>query len=80
MVRRALLIAATSVAILGCMSETPEPAPAESQPPAAEISSMPPEVGDTAPDFTLTDQSGSSVTLSDARGRPVVLAFYRGHW
>ena len=35
-------------------------------------------VGERAPDFTLTDQSGKSVTLSDVLGRrnAVVLAFY----
>ena len=32
--------------------------------------------GDAAPDFTLPDQSGESVTLSDHRGRNVVLYFY----
>jgi len=38
-------------------------------------------VGDTAPDFTLEDQNGNKVTLSDARGKnPVVLVFYRGYW
>jgi hypothetical protein len=34
----------------------------------------------TAPDFTLADQNGRLVTLSDFRGRNVVLVFYRGHW
>ena len=33
-----------------------------------------------APDFTLTDQHGRSLTLSDLRGRKAVLIFYRGHW
>ena len=32
--------------------------------------------GDPAPDFTLPDQDGEAVTLSDLRGRPVVLYFY----
>lgn len=32
--------------------------------------------GDTAPDFTLDDQDGSPVSLSDLRGRKVVLYFY----
>jgi peroxiredoxin Q/BCP len=32
--------------------------------------------GQTAPDFTLPDQDGNPVTLSDLRGRPVVLYFY----
>jgi thioredoxin-dependent peroxiredoxin len=34
------------------------------------------EPGDTAPDFTLSDQHGNPVTLSDLRGRTVVLYFY----
>jgi cytochrome oxidase Cu insertion factor (SCO1/SenC/PrrC family) len=35
------------------------------------------KVGDTAPDFTLRNQSGKEVKLSDFRGKKnVVLAFY----
>jgi len=33
-------------------------------------------VGDKAPDFTLTDDTGKQVTLSDLRGRKVVVYFY----
>jgi peroxiredoxin Q/BCP len=32
--------------------------------------------GDQAPDFTLPDQNGNPVTLSELRGQPVVLYFY----
>ena len=32
--------------------------------------------GDAAPDFTLPDQDGEPTSLSDLRGRPVVLYFY----
>ena len=32
--------------------------------------------GEVAPDFTLPDQDGNPVTLSELRGRPVVLYFY----
>jgi peroxiredoxin Q/BCP len=32
--------------------------------------------GDTAPDFTLPDQHGNPVTLSELRGKTVVLYFY----
>jgi thioredoxin-dependent peroxiredoxin len=32
--------------------------------------------GDTAPDFTLPDQTGDEVTLSDLRGQTVVVYFY----
>jgi peroxiredoxin Q/BCP len=34
------------------------------------------EQGEAAPDFTLPDQDGNEVTLSDLRGSPVVLYFY----
>ncbi|HUT19695.1 MAG TPA: thioredoxin-dependent thiol peroxidase [Anaerolineae bacterium] len=34
------------------------------------------QVGDAAPDFTLTADDGSEVSLSDYRGRKVVLYFY----
>ena len=34
------------------------------------------KTGDTAPDFTLPDQNGEEVTLSDLRGETVVLYFY----
>ena len=34
------------------------------------------ETGAEAPDFTLPDQDGSEVTLSNFRGSPVVLYFY----
>jgi peroxiredoxin Q/BCP len=33
------------------------------------------EAGTTAPDFTLPDQNGDDVSLSDLRGQPVVLYF-----
>ncbi|WP_170509263.1 peroxiredoxin [Ruegeria arenilitoris] len=35
-----------------------------------------PDVADIAPDFTLPRDGGGTVTLSDLRGRPVVLFFY----
>ncbi|TIC81575.1 thioredoxin-dependent thiol peroxidase [Nocardioides sp. GY 10127] len=33
-------------------------------------------VGDTAPDFTLTDDTGAEVTLSSLRGKNVIVYFY----
>ena len=33
-------------------------------------------IGDTAPDFTLKDDAGDMVSLSQFRGRNVVLVFY----
>ena len=35
-----------------------------------------PAVGDPAPDFTLADDRGGEVTLSDLRGRKVIVYFY----
>jgi len=34
------------------------------------------DTGATAPDFTIPDQDGNPVTLSELRGAPVVLYFY----
>jgi cytochrome oxidase Cu insertion factor (SCO1/SenC/PrrC family) len=38
------------------------------------------QVGQPAPDFTLEDAAGRPLTLSDFRGKYVILVFYRGHW
>ncbi len=39
------------------------------------------KAGDAAPDFTLEEQDGKPVSLSDYRGKKtVVLVFYRGYW
>jgi len=41
-----------------------------------------PRVGQRAPEFTLSDQDGNQVSLSDLVGksRAVALIFYRGFW
>lgn len=39
------------------------------------------KVGTPVPDFTLEDEQGAPVTLSQFRGKKnVILVFYRGHW
>ncbi len=38
------------------------------------------QVGRPAPDFTLEDENGNKVTLSELRGQPVVLVFYPFDW
>jgi peroxiredoxin len=37
-------------------------------------------IGDLAPDFTAPDASGKPVRLTNFRGAPVLLKFYRGVW
>lgn len=54
---------------------------ASPQSPAGAMRSTPIGIGDVAPDFTLADQNGHKIILSDARRiGPVVLVFYRGYW
>lgn len=48
----------------------------EQLPPAADAI----EVGRPAPPFSLPDQNGRAVALSDFAGSKVVLVFYRGFW
>lgn len=38
------------------------------------------KIGDTVSDFTLKDQNGTDVTLSDLQGRNVVLSFHPLAW
>ncbi len=62
----ALLLAAAFL-IMTLTSGTPSTAPAV-------------EVGHPAIDFTTTDSQGDPFTLSQVKGRPVLLKFFRGHW
>jgi peroxiredoxin Q/BCP len=57
---------------------TGAPEPLVTPPPAPQIPpSMPrPDVGDLAPDFELPDENGQRHTLSQYRGRKVVIYFY----
>jgi peroxiredoxin Q/BCP len=38
------------------------------------------QVGQAAPDFTLEDENGNKITLSQMRGETVVLMFYPFDW
>jgi cytochrome oxidase Cu insertion factor (SCO1/SenC/PrrC family) len=54
---------------------------AELKAPTAAMRAEPVKAGESAPDFTLTDQNGQSHALAAERGkRAVVLVFYRGYW
>lgn len=44
------------------------------------VASAAPQRGDIAPDFSVTDPEGQTYTLSELRGAPVLLVFYRGQW
>lgn len=71
----------TLVLILGDTNCSPSRSPTRltRATPAArrvEVERLPVEGGLPAPDFTLTADDGSTVTLSCTRGRPVVLFFY----
>src|ERR1700733_5775327 len=41
---------------------------------------LPLEVGQQAPNVTLTDEHGRSVSLEDYRGQTLLLAFCAGYW
>lgn len=61
-----------SVLLLGTLATSIGASAQNTPPPDPKI-----KVGDTAPDFTLRDQSGNQVKLSDFHGKKdVVLAFY----
>jgi cytochrome oxidase Cu insertion factor (SCO1/SenC/PrrC family) len=72
-----ILFAAVPSSLSAAAGQSPPP----QQTAAAAARTSPVGVGDVAPDFTLEDQDGRSVTLSRSRGKaPVVLVFYRGYW
>lgn len=64
-----LFISVCSAAVMAQQTTTTTPQPA---PPKTHL-----QVGQAAPDFTLTDTAGKEVKLSDFKGKKnVVLAFY----
>jgi cytochrome oxidase Cu insertion factor (SCO1/SenC/PrrC family) len=54
-------------------------APAMSAAPASATAAAGAEVGQAAPDFTLTDLDGKSVSLHDLKGKTVVLEWFNPH-
>lgn len=79
-----LVLVAGHLAAACAQQPRPEAAKPSEDKPAAGVSAQraePVAVGEVAPDFTLSDEQGRKVTLSEARGKaPVVLVFYRGYW
>jgi len=47
---------------------------------ASDVVARPIGAGEKAPDFTLKSTPDQSVSLSEFRGRPVILAFYPADW
>ena len=77
--RTGFLLAFLATFGAGCQEASPELGPADgAELPPVDTGRV--AVGDTAPDFTLLDRHGEPVTLSDLRGRRIVLVFYRGFW
>src|SRR5437588_10852420 len=42
----------------------------------AQVQTQTPDVGDTAPDFTLLDSNRNAVSLGDFKGKTVILLFF----
>ncbi len=58
-------------------ASTPSPPPVPVANPPSSVAGMAQlQPGDDAPDFTLLDQSGTAVSLSDLKGRKILLYFY----
>ena len=78
--KRHLTIAALALAAIASTTAFAQLGPKEPAPqPATDLNRV--KVGQPAPDFTLEDSDGKSITLSDFRGKKsVVLVFYRGYW
>jgi len=69
-------ILALTLALLLVQGCSPAAAPGESNPVAGQPAPGRPELGKMAPDFTLKDLDGNTVSLSDLRGKVVFLNFW----
>ena len=73
---RLKIFGAAVILVLGLACGAAEDAPENLVPRTSPV-----QVGEMAPNFTLSDQNNQKVKLSSARGTaPTVLVFYRGHW
>lgn len=61
-----LLISLLALLSISCLSAADPPALAK--------------IGEKAPDFTLTSADNKPVSLSDFKGKDIVLIFSRAHW
>lgn len=61
----------------GCPSTKTDPAPTKAEAPAAPAPKPGAPVGSAAPDFSVLDDAGKTVTMKQHVGKqPVLLAFY----
>ncbi len=80
--RRATALAAATILVSACAPvQKEQPVAAPAQQPVAPSKTPPPTVGAMAPDFTLPGATkygvlGKAASLSDYRGKTVVLAFF----
>ena len=90
---RRKIVLATSLLMIACLASADIPLykPSSSSPVAIDISSneygqhsIAPDalgIGEYAPDFALSLSDGDLFVLGEeAKGGPVVIVFYRGHW
>jgi cytochrome oxidase Cu insertion factor (SCO1/SenC/PrrC family) len=68
-----------SLLLSACAAQGGEPGPKEGRELAGADTGRV-AVGSKAPDFTLEDADGGRRTLSEFRGKRVVLVFFRGGW
>lgn len=72
-----LILALVPVLAAACQDTTPDLGPADGLDlPAVDTGGV--AVGDAAPDFTLLDRRGQPVSLSELRGRRIVLVSIAG--
>lgn len=80
MTARLLILPLLALAFAGCNRATPPAQTKKVQPaPPGPLPSEGLEVGNLAPEITGTDLDGQTFSLSDYRGKVVMLDFW-GHW
>ena len=67
-------LALTALAAASAQGQTPQPPQQEQQPPPQNSAVL--NVGDPAPDFKLPGSDGKTHSLSDYKGKTVVLAWF----
>ena len=73
-----LVLAMVAYLVLGGRTQAPEETVSQTGAEQAVFASLPiaPNIDALAPDFTLADINGNEVSLSDYRGKPIVVTFF----